>query len=253
MIFLLGGTSETSLIAEAIASGGVEVLVSTASDTPLDVGNHPGISRRSGPLDLPAMEQLIRTREISAVVDATHPYAEQASATARGAAAQAAVPYFTFIRESALEETDDVIVASDHEFAARDAFGFGCPVLLTTGAGNLGSYVALSREKIIRLVARVLDRPESVAACQAAGLDAGDIILGRGPFDVETNRQHIRFAGAGVIVTKDGGKPSGLREKLIAAKLEGARVVVVARPSLPASGVYRDIDALVGAVLAAAN
>ena len=251
MILLLGGTSETAPIAEALAVSGLEVLVSTASDTPLDIGEHANISRRWGPLDGPAMVLLIADRDISVVVDATHPYAAMVSDTARAAAAATSIPYLTFIRRSALKETDDVIIAADHESAARQAFSFACPVLLTTGAGNLRPYVAQSRDKKFRLVVRVLDRPESLAACEVAGISAADIIPGRGPFDIEANRQHIRFSAAGVIVTKDGGKPSGLREKLEAARIENARVVVVARPAVPKLGVFREVEPLIEAVLQA--
>ncbi len=253
MILLLGGTSETATIASSIAAGGLGVLVSTASDTPLDVGEHPSIARRSGPLDLPAMEELIRQRDINVVVDVTHPYAVKVRATARAAASATRRPYLTFIRPSALKETDEIIMAADHASAAQAAFGLGGGVLLTSGAGNLQPYVKLARETGLRLVVRVLDRPQSMAACEAAGLTPADIIAGRGPFDVEANRQHIRYSQAGVIVTKDGGQPSGLRDKLTAAKLQGCRVVVVARPGLPAEGNYQNVDALIEAVFLAAG
>ncbi len=42
MILLLGGISETSRIAESLVAAGYGVLVSTATDIPLQVGTHPG-------------------------------------------------------------------------------------------------------------------------------------------------------------------------------------------------------------------
>lgn len=248
MILLLGGTSDTAGIADSLAASGLDVLVSTASDTPLDVGRHPQIARRSGPLDGPALEALIVQRDIGVVVDATHPYAEQIRATARSAANATGRPYLTYVRPPSLAADDNVILAENHESAANTAFALGCPVLLTCGASNLLPYVQQSRATGMGLFARVLDRDQSLQACRQAGLEREHILLGRGPFDVDTNRQHIRYCHAGVIVTKDGGEPSGLRAKLEAAQLEDCRVVVVARPSLPADGIYKDVHTLVHAV-----
>jgi hypothetical protein len=58
MILLIGGTSETAPLAEALAVAGFKVLVSTATQVPLDVGKHPNIASRSGILDGEGMAQL---------------------------------------------------------------------------------------------------------------------------------------------------------------------------------------------------
>ena len=248
MILLLGGTSDTVDIALALAERGLDVLVSTASDTPLDVGMHPRITRRHGPLDEQGLEKLIRDCGAEVVVDATHPYAEQIRATARSAAGALSLPYLTYVRPACLTDDDDVIRVEDHGSAALVAFAFGRPVLLTCGANNLSPYVRRASATGLDLFARVLEREQSLQACREAGLDSEHIIPGRGPFDLQANRQHIRNCCAGVIVTKDGGKPSGLRAKLQAAQLEGCRVVAVARPALPTDGFHSDVEALIHTV-----
>ena len=96
MILLLGGTSETSSLAEGLAEAGYDVLVSTATDAPLAVGTHPRIRRRSGRLDGVEMARLIREAPIRAIVDATHPYAALARKTARAVSGEQNIPYFTF-------------------------------------------------------------------------------------------------------------------------------------------------------------
>jgi precorrin-6A/cobalt-precorrin-6A reductase len=248
MILLLGGTSDTRDIAQRLADRGMSVLVSTASDTPLEVGRDPKITRRSGPLDRPSMAALIQEHRIAILVDATHPYAEQVRETARDVARATGTPYLTYVRPPSLMAEDAVTLADTHHSAARLAFAEGKPVLLTTGSRNLQPYVERSRETGIPLFARVLDCTGSLDSCREASVDAAHLLLGRGPYDVETNRQHIRGCRAGVIVTKDGGHPSGLRSKLEAARSEGCDVVVVARPSFPAEGVYDNIGALIDAI-----
>jgi len=73
MILLLGGTSETAPLAEALANAGYRVLVSTATDIPLDVGSQPNIAQRRGPLSEPEMAALVHEQQIKAIVDAAHP------------------------------------------------------------------------------------------------------------------------------------------------------------------------------------
>jgi precorrin-6A/cobalt-precorrin-6A reductase len=71
LILLLGGTSDSAPLAEALAQRGYQVLVSTATATELNVGQHPAIQRRCGVLDKAAMLSLIQEKSIQAIVDAT--------------------------------------------------------------------------------------------------------------------------------------------------------------------------------------
>ncbi len=236
------------MIADGLARTGARVLVSTATDATLAIGNHPAITRRCGRLDLAAMIALCRTHDVRLIVDATHPYAAEVRATARQSAAELSLPYLTFIRPATISShAEGVFLAADHEQASRLAFSFGRPVLLTTGSRNLRPYTAQAATTGTPLYVRVLDAAESLDACRAAGVAAGNIISGRGPFTVEENRQHIRRTGAGVLVTKDSGAAGGAAEKLDAARLENCRVVVVGRP--PTAGdSFDSIDSLLAKV-----
>jgi precorrin-6A/cobalt-precorrin-6A reductase len=263
MILLLGGTSETAAIAGALAGAGLRVLVSTATDEALDVGRGAAIERRSGRLDEQAMLELVRAGGIGAIVDATHPYAAGAHATAQAVARRAGIPCVAFVREGGAwgctggaERGGDVgqcptypaanaaqagkpvlpmrvHLAPDHARAAAVAFSLGRAVLLTTGANNLLPYADEARRTSIRLVARVLPREESIRACREAGVGPGDTIAARGPFSVEQNILHIDEYGIGTLVTKDSGREGGVDAKLQAARRRGCAVVVVGRPPRP--------------------
>jgi precorrin-6A/cobalt-precorrin-6A reductase len=233
MILLLGGTSELSAIATALAEAGFAVLVSTATDEPLELAPHPNIERRSGRLDESAMLAMIAARGIRAIVDATHPYATAAHATADQAARQAGIPCIRFVREGGIGPQEGVHFAADHERAAALAFSFGKPVLLTTGANHLAPYAREAARSGLRLVARVLPRAESIEACHQAGIADENIVAARGPFSLEQNLQQIRQYGIGVLVTKDSGPAGGVEAKLEAARRQRCQVVVVARPAAP--------------------
>lgn len=249
MILLLGGTSDTLPIAERLARSGCRVLVSRATPTPLDVGDHKSIESRSGPLDDHGMADLIRQRGIRAIVDATHPYATAIRARASRVAEALNCPYLTFIRPPAIDpNTPGVDFAQDHDAASVMAFAHSRPVLVTTGSNHLAPYVAEARRRAVPLVVRVLGNRQSLDACSRAGLQPSEVLTGRGPFSLDENRRQIRNHGIGVLVTKDSGQAGGTLEKLEAARLEGCRIVVVQRPDPPVGRHCADIDSLLAAV-----
>lgn len=235
MILLLGGTSDTAPLADLIVAAGFRVLVSTATDYPLDKGTHPSISHRAGRLDRDGLISLIRSESIRAVVDATHPYAEAVSIAAREAARITNVPRLTFVRPAAVGDGPGLFFAETHIEAAEAAFASGGPVLLTIGANNLAPYARQAKKTGSPFAARILPRAESRAAALKAGAPEACLIPAKGPFSMEETAELIRERGIRVIVTKDGGTASGVLEKLEAARQEGCRIIVVRRPRPPAS------------------
>lgn len=228
VILLLGGTSETAGLVEALLREGLEVLVSTATDASLLIPEDA--RRRCGRLDAGGIAALCRHERVLAIVDAGHPYAKELHEACRKASALAGLPLLRFQR-AASDLPADAFIAADHEEAAWSAFAVGGPVLLTTGSRNLAPYVAEARRTGLPLLARVLDHPESLAACALARLESGEILAGRGPYCLEENRALIRRHGARALVTKDSGEAGGVEAKLKAARLENCHIVIVSRPS----------------------
>lgn len=248
MILLLGGTGETAAIAAALAKNGHGVLVSTATDTRLDVGDHELITRRVGRLDADGIVSIAAENGISVIVDATHPFATAASETVKEASMSAGIPCVTFVRPHVEYDYEKIDCVKDHAEAAVKAFAGGKPVLLTSGSRNLSQYVELSKKKNVKLFARVLPHPESEAACMAAGLPEENVIFERGPFTVEQTIDLIKKFGIGTIVTKDSGKEGGVLEKVEAARVTGCRIVMVQRPKTVAANSFGSAKALAAGV-----
>jgi precorrin-6A/cobalt-precorrin-6A reductase len=219
------------------------VLVSTATAVPLFVGSHPDIEHRQGALPAVELQALIRERGIRAIVNATHPYASHIRATAPRVAEAEGIAYLNYLRPGLGAIGEGVFIAEDHESAARLAFESRSPVLLTIGSRNVLPYGMEAARTGTIVVARVLDHPDSLCACQQAGIPQDRVIIGRGPFSIEANRSLIRQFHIGALVTKDSGEAGGVREKLEAARLEGCKVVVVGRPSQP-EGAIADLTQL---------
>jgi len=227
VILLLGGTSETAPLAEAFTAKGWPVLVSTATDVPLALPEHPLLLRRNGRLNQKQMEQLIKHKQINVLVDATHPFAVEAQVTAKAAATATAVLYLRWQRKAEQHYGVGIVSANTHQEAAKAAISFDKPVLLTTGSRNLLPYTEAANSAGVLLFARVLPHPESELACQKAGLLPEQVIAARGPFSVADNISLINRHGIGVLVTKESGTAGGLPEKLAAAEQSGCQVVMV--------------------------
>jgi precorrin-6x reductase len=236
MILVLGGTSDARALADELRGAGHDVLLSTVSDYGARLAAAAGGKVRSGALDEAELSRLVEDSE--AVVDATHPFAARISPAAAAACARSARPYLRFERPAAvLGET--VVRAADAADAARRAVelaGDGA-VLLTVGSKTVDLYVRAARAADVRLVARVLPSPESLAACAAAGLEPRDVIAMQGPTSAELDAALLHHLGATVLVTKESGDAGGLGEKLRAAELAGATAVVVERPGPAAAAI----------------
>lgn len=229
-VLLLGGTSETEPLALKLANSGYSVLVSTATNEVLRIGEHANIKRRCGRLGTSDMVALLVDGKFSALVDATHPYANEVHQKARRACEHAGLLYLRFQRRETQLHKGDWLSAEDHEDAALLACQYGQPILLTTGSRNLVPYVQEARRKGVPLFARILEHEESIRACDDAGLEESQRILSRGPFSYEDNLSLIRRYRIGVVVSKDSGDAGGVMEKWRAAQDEKCRFIVVKRP-----------------------
>jgi precorrin-6A/cobalt-precorrin-6A reductase len=245
VILLMGGTSESAMIAEALTGAGFRVLVSMATDVPLAIPSEGSIELRRGRLNLERLTALIRERSIVALVDATHPFAMEAHRTAERAAQNANVPYVHWLREeSDFSSYPDLRMASGHEEAARMAAASGRPILLTIGSRNVLPYVRAARAEKLPIYARVLPCEESAEACRAAGLTESEVIEARGPFSVEDTLGLIRSLKIGTLVTKESGYAGGVPEKLEAAARAVCDVIVVKRAKFNEGSVCRTLDGL---------
>jgi len=243
-ILHLAGTAETREIARPLALAGYNVLVSTATDEPLDLGAQ-NITRRTGALSEEQLFRLLADKKFVAVVDSTHPYAQEISHQAFKICQRLNLPYFTYRRAVTTISYDKVVWANDHSEAAMLAASFNRPILLTIGSKNIAPYVEMARKKGLKIIARVLPRQESQETCLGAGLKQEDIITAKGPFSVEENLSLLRKYQIGCMVSKDSGQAGGVPAKIEAAKKAGAYVVMVRRPDKPEGIRFLNPDDLV--------
>ena len=165
----------------------------------------------------------LRVEQITAVIDATHPFAGAIAANAAQAAALAEVPLLVLRRPEWEADPSWDLVADIGGAAAAVRAWPGESVFLTTGRRDLGVFAADDRH---RFLVRAVDPPDGPVPPRMT------LVLDRGPYTVEGESALMREHGVGLLVTKNSGGP------MTAAKLEaahdlGAQVLMVRRPPLP--------------------
>ena len=187
-------------------------------------GQAPGITVHSGRLLPGAMAELLQGAALC--VDATHPYAVEATKNIRAAANAAGVEYHRLLRAASTLPAGSVVLADAARAAAYLADRPG-RVLLATGAKELPAFAALDPA---RLYPRVLPTLAGIAACEAAGVPHRNILAMQGPFTKELNAALLHQFHIDYMVTKDGGAAGGFAEKVQAAAETGVQLVVLRRP-----------------------
>ena len=222
---IFGGTTEGRTLSQSLARLGAEVTVCVATAYGREEqGETPGIRVLAGRLDEEGMARMVPGADVC--VDATHPYAVQASRNIRAACGRTGTRLLRLLREES-GVPKGARVFADAAGAAAWLADTGGNILLATGAKELGAFAPLGGG---RLYPRVLPSLESLAACEAAGIPRSNILALQGPFTQELNEALIRQYHIRFLVTKDGGRAGGFAEKTAAAAATGTELILLRRP-----------------------
>lgn len=222
---IFGGTTEGRTLSRELAQQGAAVTVCVATAYGKEEqGEAPGIEVLAGRLDAAAMARVISGADIC--VDATHPYAQEASRNIRAACGQAQVKLLRLLRDKSQVPSGAAVFPTPTEAAAWLQTTAG-NILLATGAKELNAFASLGGA---RLYPRVLPSHESLTACETAGIPRSNILALQGPFSREMNEALIRQYHIRFLVTKDGGTAGGFAEKAAAAAATGAQLILIRRP-----------------------
>ena len=214
-VLLLAGTREARQIASAFARPDLRLVASLAGVT-TDPLAYPCETRVGGFGGASAMAEWLVREAVVAVLNATHPFAEQISSNARDAAAQAGIPCLCLHRTPwpMRPEWQQVEAVAD----AIDMLPTGATALITTGRRGVD---AMARRPDVRFLVRSIEPVPGLPASATPLLD-------RPPFTLEGERHLMRAHAVTHLVTKDaGGTPPA---KLEAATAEGVSTIVVKMP-----------------------
>ncbi|MEW2547557.1 cobalt-precorrin-6A reductase [Streptomyces sp. NPDC047002] len=185
----------------------------------------PGDVRVGGFGGAEGLAAWLREHRVDAVIDATHPFAETITYNAARAAAACHVPLLLLRRPGWVPRPGDDWRPAASLAAAAGLLAAGPweRVFLTTGRTGLGAFAHLDRP---RFLVRSVDPPEPPVPPRL------DVLVDRGPFTLEGEREVLRRYAVDVLVTKDSGG-AATAPKLTAARETGIPVIVVTRPATP--------------------
>ncbi|MGW7054697.1 cobalt-precorrin-6A reductase [Streptomyces sp. NPDC054887] len=223
-VLILGGTTEARQLARTLAP--VPLLrVTTSLAGRVTHPRMPEGEIRVGGFGGPGpMAAWLSGHGVTAVVDATHPFAARISANAATAADAAGVPLVALRRPGWQPGPGDRWHhADDLAGAAALLPALGRRVFLTTGRLGLAAFAHLED---LDFLVRSVEPPEPPLPRRTR------LLLDRGPYTVEGEKEVLRTFAADVLVTKDSGGPA-TAAKLTAARDLGLPVLVVRRPPPP--------------------
>lgn len=221
-VLILGGTTEASALAKLIAGDArFDATLSLAGRT-LSPRAQPIATRIGGFGGADALAQWLRDQKIEAVIDATHPYADQISANAVSACRQARVPLASIVRAAWQAKPGDKWQRVPSTEAAAAALGSAQRrAFLSLGRQELPAFTAAPQHHYL---SRSVDLPHGIAL-------PPDIrfILARGPFEPAAEQKLFADEKIDVIVSKNSGG-SAIYAKIAAARTLGLPVVMIERP-----------------------
>lgn len=224
-VLILGGTAEARDLAARLEAKGVPLTSSLAgrvSRPRLPVGE----VRIGGFGGVDGLGAWAREHEVSAVVDATHPFAQTMGTHAAQACADLDVPLLRLARPGWAEHHDagSWTWVGDHVAAREAAEEVGGTPFVTTGRQTLHHHRAAWADR--QVLVRLVEPPDEPLP------PSWRVLRSRGPFDIASEEALMREHGVCVLLTKDSGG-AYTEAKLTAARHLGVQVVIVARPPRP--------------------
>lgn len=231
MILVLAGTAEARALCTAMAEAGIAGVASLrgAVATPGELALPVRIGGFGGEA---GFRGYLAEQGITAVIDATHPFAARITDRTARVCKELGRPLCIISRSPwQPRDGDDWVNVETPEDLDR-VIPRGARVLLTVGRKEIDRYRCLAgREVLVRSIDPVADLPEGWRSVTA-----------RPPFREEDEAALLALTGVQWLVSKNAGGAG--RAKLDAARTAGVRVAMISRPALPeGEAVVEDVAA----------
>lgn len=247
MIGLMVGTSEGKNIISKLNEFTDDLFISTATKYGAELLEcYKYKILNSSPLDLDKLIKVIKENNINIFVDASHPYALEASKNLFKACKECNIKYARYERPSVIDKYNyyqKLIKVNNYEELYDYIKNIKGNILNTTGSKNISKIINLNLEN--RIIHRILPAKKGINECIDLGIKIEDIIAIKGPISYELNSAFIDEFNAKAILMKDSGVEGGTVEKIKAAIDKNIYALVIKRQELKLDNVFNNIDDLV--------
>lgn len=219
-VLLLAGTGDARRIAKDLSDLPIIASLAGATASPAD---YPCDLRTGGFGGAEAMAQWIKTNAITAIIDATHPFAAQISANAVTAAKATNTPITRIHRPPWNQKAGERWIIVPDVASAAEALPRGARAFLATGRVSQDVFTARND---IWCALRLIDQPKSIYPGN------GEYVVSRPPFDVASETALFSLLNISHLVVKNAGGAAA-RTKLTAAARLNIPIIIVSRPEEP--------------------
>lgn len=231
-IWLIGGTQESAQLAIGLAEAGLPCRITVTTPNARSLyPDFPLLQVLVAQLSAEQLPAWLETHQISAVLDASHPFAAEISQQAIAAATQAHIPYLRYERPRVPDLNSDAVIELDHWTALwQGDFLQNQRVLLTIGYRWLPHFRDWQTQAT--LFARILPSPIALQTALEAGFTPDRLIALRPPISLDLEKALWQQWQISTVVTKASGVAGGEAVKRAVAAELGVKLITIARPDL---------------------
>lgn len=226
-ILILGGTGDAVKLATKLEATPKIAVISSLAGRTKKPSALVGQVRIGGFGGAEGLANYLQENSIDILIDATHPCAGQITNNGAIASQVANIPHLMIVRPEWGKVAGDNWIEVESIAAAVKAIPEGIErIFITSGRQQLEPF--LERSHIypnIWYLMRSIDPPD-------LELPNSKVILDRGPFSLERERQLLRDYQIQAIVSKNSGGDATYA-KIIAARELGIPIIMVQRPAMP--------------------
>jgi precorrin-6A/cobalt-precorrin-6A reductase len=224
-VLLLGGSTEASVLANAIAADRRFKTVLSLAGRTATPRSHPIPMRSGGFGGADGLARYLRNEAIDALIDATHPFASRMSHNAIEAASASGIPLLAIERPAWEKQPGDIwIEAPDIDNAVQRLGDVWRTVFCAIGGLALHALQSAPQHTYI---IRLIDAPPTPIM-----LPSFSIIQARGPFSTEADIALFQERKIEIVLAKNSGGVATI-SKIEAARALRLPVVMVKRPFIP--------------------
>ncbi|SNR51567.1 precorrin-6A/cobalt-precorrin-6A reductase [Lutibacter agarilyticus] len=234
MILVFGGTTEGKQAIEVLEALQLQYIYSSKTEIKVELGDC-GIYR-FGAFSVENLEQFISDKNITAIIHASHPFAEELHRTIDVVAEKCEIPVYRLQREYPeriqhamihyVDDYEDALTLLHEKFNGKILLGL-------TGVQTIVKFENFWKNNLSYF--RILDRPSSKDIALKSNFPESQLILGYPNTSVEAEVALFQQKIIEVVITKESGNSGALSVKIDAAKHCNIPIVIIKKPELPIS------------------
>jgi precorrin-6A/cobalt-precorrin-6A reductase len=238
-IMVMAGTSDARKIIHDLQVDGFNILATATTSHGADLALSSGANEvLEGRFDGEKLTEIIKENNIELLIDATHPFATEATRNAIRASDTSGKDYIRFERPSTnLPDSKFVYKCCSFKEAVQQIIQIQKQntkkpgrVFHLAGVNTLHHLTERIPKEMI--VARVLPSVYSVKKCFELGIPYSNIVAMEGTFSTEFNGILMKEFEIGIVLTKESGSSGGTQSKIQAALDLNIPLVIVMRPEI---------------------